>query len=82
MGTLNLSQAARNPRLLGEVSLSLVDDLPARFTVNPLRRTNRVNLRLRDEDIAVLEDMALKADMPFQAFLGHIIHQYASSRKD
>lgn len=79
MGTLNLNQAAANPHLVGEVTLSLVDDLPARFSVNPLRRSNRVNVRLREDDIATLEAMALKAGMPFQAFLADIIHQHAAN---
>lgn len=80
MGTMNVSQTAVNPRQAGEVSFSLIADLPAKFNLNPLQRTNRVNIRLREEDISPLEAMALEADMPFQAFLAEVIHQYATDR--
>jgi len=78
MGTLSFNQLAADLQLAGEVSLPLLEDLPNRFTLNPLRRSNRVNVKLRDEDIAVLEEMALNAGMPFQAFLADIIHKHAS----
>jgi predicted DNA binding CopG/RHH family protein len=77
MGTLNVSQEAQNPIHVGEISLSLVGDLPAKFNLNVLKRSNRVNIRLREEDISTLEAMALDADMPFQAFLAEIVHRHA-----
>jgi predicted DNA binding CopG/RHH family protein len=77
MGTLNVSQVAQNPIHVGDVSLSLLTDLPAKFNLNVLKRSNRVNIRLREEDISTLEAMALDADMPFQAFLAEIVHQFA-----
>ena len=80
MGTLNVSQAAQNSIHVGEVSLSLIEDFPAQFNLNVLKRSNRVNIRLREDDIGMLEVMALDADMPFQAFLAEIVHQYAKGR--
>jgi hypothetical protein len=80
MGTLNVSQTTKNPMIVGEISFPLIADLPARFNLNPLKRSNRVNIRLREEDIRELEAMALKADMPFQAFLADIIHKYAAGK--
>jgi hypothetical protein len=65
MRTLNVSQAAQNLIHVGEVSLSLIEDLPAQFNLNVLKRSNRVNIRLREDDISVLEVMALDADMSF-----------------
>lgn len=78
MGTQNVSQTAKNPVIIGEIACSLVDDLPGRFNLNPLKRSNRINIRLRDEDIYQLESMALQAGMPFQAFLADVIHKFAS----
>ena len=78
MGTLNVSQTTGNPVAAGEISFPLLDDLPARFNLNPLQRSNRVNIRLRDEDISKLEALALEAGMPFQAFLAEVIHRYAA----
>jgi predicted DNA binding CopG/RHH family protein len=80
MGTLNVSQIAENPVVVGEIRYTLVEDLPARFNLNPLKRSNRINIRLRDEDISALEAMALQADMPFQAFLADVIHKYATGK--
>ena len=77
MGTLNLSNAVKNPVLVGEVDFSLLNDLPSRFDLNPLQRSNRVNIRLRTEDISTLETLALESGMPFQAFLADIIHKHA-----
>jgi predicted DNA binding CopG/RHH family protein len=83
MGTLNLSNEIKNPVLVGEVDFSLLNDLPSRFDLNPLQRSNRVNIRLRTEDISTLEALELAAGMPFQAFLADVIHKYAStSAKD
>ena len=82
MGTLNVSQTAENPLVVGEIRYNLVEDLPARFNLNPLKRSNRINIRLRDEDIRELEAMALQADMPFQAFLADVIHKYATGKLD
>ena len=65
MGTLNVSQAAQNLIHVGEVSLSLIEDLPAQFNLNVLKRSNRVNIRLREDDISMPEVMALDADMSF-----------------
>lgn len=80
MGTLNVSQAAQNSIHVGEVSLSLIEDFPAQFNLNVLKRSNRVNIRLREDNISMLEVMVLDADMPFQAFLVEIVHQYAKER--
>ena len=79
MGTLNVSQEAQNPIHVGDINLSLVADLPAKFNLNVLKRSNRVNIRLREEDISTLEALALDADMPFQAFLAEVVHQFAKS---
>lgn len=78
MGTQNISQTTKDPIVVGEISYTLVDDLPARFNLNTLKRSHRVNVRLREEDIQDLEAMALEAGMPFQAFLADVIHRYAS----
>ncbi|MFT5320412.1 MAG: putative DNA binding CopG/RHH family protein [Pseudohongiellaceae bacterium] len=79
MGTINLSNAVKNPVLVGEVDFSLLNDLPSRFVLNPLQRSNRVNIRLRTEDISTLETLALSAGMPFQAFLADVIHKHANT---
>ncbi|MDA9909348.1 hypothetical protein N9E57_02375 [Gammaproteobacteria bacterium] len=79
MGTLNLSKAVKNPVLVGEVDFSLLNDLPSRFELNPLQLSNRVNIRLRNEDISTLEALALAAGMPFQAFLADVIHRHANT---
>jgi len=81
MGTLNVSQVAVNPELVGTVKMSLVSDLPTGFHINPLKRSNRVNVRLREEDASFLETMALEAGMPLHAFLADIIHQNAAAKK-
>ena len=78
MATLNLSQAVQNSFAVGDVSLPLIAELPGKFGINPLKRSNRVNVRLRDNDIELLESLALEAGMPFHAFLAELIHKYAS----
>ena len=81
MGTLNLSNAAINPVTAGTVDFTLVSDLPSRFELNPLQRPNRVNIRLRTEDIHTLEALALEAGLPFQAFLADVIHKFAGNNQ-
>lgn len=78
MGTLNLSSVVKNPDPVGEVDFSLFADLPSKFDINPLQRSNRVSVRLRSEDIRTLENLALEEGLPFQAFLGSIIHKFAA----
>ena len=78
MGTFDIGQAFREQIPAGEISMPLVANLPDKFDINPLRRSNRVNIRLRDEDIDRLEKMALAANMPFQAFLSDLVHKYAA----
>lgn len=77
MGTLNLSEAVKNAYEIGEISLPLQNDLPNSYRNNPLRRSHRVNIRLREDEITTLEAMALAAGMPFQSFLSALIHKYA-----
>lgn len=56
--------------------------MPARFNLNLLRLCNRINVGSRDEDIRELEAMALKTDMPYQAFLADVIHKYVTGKFD
>jgi len=81
MGTLNLSNAAINPVPASTVDFTLLSDLPSRFELNPLQRPNRVNIRLRTEDIHTLEALALEAGLPFQAFLADVIHKFAGNNQ-
>jgi len=79
--TLNLGNVAIDPVPAGTDDFTLVSDLPSRFDLNPLQRTNRVNIRLRAEDIHTLEALALEAGMPFQSFLADVIHKFAGENK-
>ena len=81
MGTLNLSNAAIDPVPAGTVDFTLLSDLPSRFELNPLQRPNRVNIRLRTEDINILEALALEAGLPFQVFLADVIHKFAGNNQ-
>lgn len=56
--------------------------MPARFNLNLLRLCNRINIGSRDEDIRELGAMALKTDMPYQAFLADVIHKYVTVKFD
>ena len=77
----NVSPAAANACVAGDVSLPLIaeiGELPSSINENTLKRSNRVNVRLRKGDIENLESRALQAGMPLHALLAQVIHKYAS----
>ena len=90
MGTLNLSQVVDKAEPVEGLTLPMVAEFSSEFTseltseltsvINraPFQRSNRVNIRLRENDICKLEELALSAGMSLQAFLAEIIHQYAT----
>lgn len=47
---------------------------------DPLRRDNRVNIRVSGHDMTELHRMALTEGLPLQSLLAQIIHQYASGQ--
>lgn len=77
MGTLNVSQVVKRAVPLEELSLPMVAELSSDLNRAPFQRNNRVNIRLRQEDVSELQARALSAGMSFQAFLAEIVHQYA-----
>jgi hypothetical protein len=44
---------------------------------DPLRRDNRVNIRVSGQDMRELHRMALAEGLPLQSLLAQIVHQYA-----
>lgn len=44
---------------------------------DPLRRDNRVSVRVSGQDLNALQRMALAEGLPLQSLLAQIIHQYA-----
>lgn len=77
MGTLNLSQVVERAIPLEELTLPMVAELSSDLNRAPFQRSNRVNIRLREDDICELQARALSAGMSLQAFLAEIVHQYA-----
>ncbi len=77
MGTLDVSQVVERAVPLEELSLPMVAELSSDLNRAPFQRSNRVNIRLRQEDVSELQARALSAGMSFQAFLAEIVHQYA-----
>jgi hypothetical protein len=47
---------------------------------DPLRRDNRVNIRVSGHDMAELHRMALTEGLPLQSLLAQIVHQYATGQ--
>jgi hypothetical protein len=47
---------------------------------DPLRRDNRVSIRVSGHDMMELHRMALAEGLPLQSLLAQIIHQYASGQ--
>ena len=45
---------------------------------DPLRRDNRVNIRVSGQDMSALHRIALAEGMPLQSLLAQIVHQYAN----
>ena len=80
MGTLNLSQVIEKSIQVDEISFPLIAELQSKFNMTHLKRSNRVNIRLRDDDISTLEAQALDAGMSFQSFLSEVIHQHAKRK--
>jgi hypothetical protein len=57
---------------------------PSEFTKShlddPLRRDNRVNIRVSGQDMTELHRIALAEGLPLQSLLAQIIHQYANGQ--
>ena len=47
---------------------------------DPLRRDNRVSIRVSGHDMTELHRMALAEGLPLQSLLAQIVHQYASGQ--
>ncbi|HEY0962360.1 MAG TPA: hypothetical protein VGE69_08390 [Pseudomonadales bacterium] len=47
---------------------------------DPLRRDNRVNIKVSGQDMAELHRMALAEGLPLQSLLAQVVHQYASGQ--
>lgn len=47
---------------------------------DPLRRDNRVNIRISGHDMTELHRMALTEGLPLQSLLAQIVHQYANGQ--
>jgi hypothetical protein len=47
---------------------------------DPLRRDNRVSIRVSGHDMAELHRMALAAGLPLQSLLAQVVHQYANGQ--
>jgi hypothetical protein len=47
---------------------------------DPLRRDNRVNIRVSGHDMAQLHRIALAEGLPLQSLLAQVVHQYASGQ--
>lgn len=47
---------------------------------DPLRRDNRVNIRVSGQDMQELHRMALAEGVPLQSLLAQIVHQYATGQ--
>lgn len=45
---------------------------------DPLRRDNRINIRVSGQDMSALHRMALVEGLPLQSLLAQIVHQYAN----
>ena len=57
---------------------------PSEFTKtnleDPLRRDNRVSIRISGHDMMELHRLALAEGLPLQSLLAQIVHQYASGQ--
>ena len=47
---------------------------------DPLRRDNRVNIRVSGHDMTTLHRVALAEGLPLQSLLAHIVHLYANGQ--
>jgi hypothetical protein len=47
---------------------------------DPLRRDNRVNIRVSGHDMTALHRKALAEGLPLQSLLAQIVHQYATGQ--
>jgi hypothetical protein len=47
---------------------------------DPLRRDNRVNIRVSGLDMAELHRIALAEGLPLQSLLAQVVHQYANGQ--
>ncbi len=47
---------------------------------DPLRRDNRVNIRVSGQDMTELHRLALAEGLPLQSLLAQIVHQYATGQ--
>ena len=78
MGTLNLSQVVERAIPLEELTLPMVAELSSDLNRAPFQRSNRVNIRLREEDICELQARALSSGMSFQAFLADVLEDHSA----
>ncbi|MDY6983023.1 MAG: hypothetical protein SV422_08045 [Pseudomonadota bacterium] len=57
---------------------------PSEFTrtqlEDPLRRDNRVNIRVSGHDMTELHRIALAEGLPLQSLLAQVVHQYANGQ--
>ena len=52
----------------------------ARYTLEKLRKSCRVNIRLSQMDFEDLQKKALQEGIPYQALMSSVIHKYVSGR--
>lgn len=55
-------------------------EFPKALFEDPVRRDNRVNIRVSGTDMAELHQLALAEGVPVQSLLARIVHDYVSSQ--
>jgi predicted DNA binding CopG/RHH family protein len=45
-----------------------------------LRKNKRINIRISDEDLTLLQQRALEEGLPYQTLISSVLHKYVSGR--
>ncbi len=49
-------------------------------TMNTSIKTKRISIRLSEQDLEKLRIKSVENDIPYQTFIGSLVHQYATGR--
>lgn len=52
----------------------------ARYTLAKLRKNRRVNIRLTESDLQMLQYKATEEGMPYQTLMASVLHKYVTGR--
>lgn len=70
-----------NDELVRTSNFKQDEDMIKSAAVNFLKKSQKINIRMRPQDIDLIKSIAVQEGMPYQTLISSVLHKYAVSYK-